>query len=503
MIKKKIGKGIVAFSLSLIMAIAMPIVSYAKVGDVETPLFVENDLTISTEDEQLESISESLEEVIENNIEHSFDSQILSYYLSYEIDEPKSIAEEEADNTDPNYAYIITNGSVIQGTIENANEFRWYAFVLNVTSKYSIWLQMVSTLDADLYIFEYDSTTGQLGLIGGSATDGAGVAEFSTDVLTAGIYFVAVSGYESTGNFAFAYCESTADVEYEVNDTLSSATTISLSTDITGVIDNPYDFDFYKFTLTAPTIVRYSISSTDDYVLAYAGSTGSAPTIIDGTLIKMPAGTYTFAVYSPTGSYSTSSTYTINFNKIGEYADESVVPLRAISEPAGIVFQTNLSGTICYVNGHPIDISYQYDYSNSNSGGSESYHISLNNMEGVRCQIWREEGQFPSVDYYLTSTRPAKIVESKPVLKLMFYTADTSVHFYNINCIGTGAYRDNTCVWNPPYVIVDIDPDDGKLIDICEPNFFYDYAIGSNYISSVPDYFGYMSFNYCLYDYVN
>lgn len=220
-------------------------------------------------------------------------------------------------------------------------------------------------------------------------------------------------------------------------------------------------------------------------------------------LIKMEAGTYTFAVYSPTGSYSTSSTYTINFQKIGEYADESVVPLRAINETAGIVFQTNVSGTICYVNGHPIDISYQYDFDSSNSGGIQSYHISLKNMEGVRCQIWHEETQGPSVDYYFTSTKPAKEVGSKPVLNLMFYTADTSVHFYNISCRGTGAYSENTCFLSPSYVIVEIDPDDGKLIDICEPNYFYDYAVGSNSMTTSQNYGGYMSFNYSLYDFVN
>lgn len=284
MLKKKITvKGTVALVLSFIMLVATPSVSYAKADIFETPVYFENDIVINVEDEQIELNSESLEEVVENSIEHSVDASL----ISNKVDMPQSDRAEEPDNTDPNNAYIITNGSVIQGTIENANEFRWYAFELNETSKYSIWLQMVNTLDANLYIFQYDATTGQLGLIGGSATEGVGIAEFGTDVLDAGIYFVAVSGYESTGDFAFAYSESTIDVEYELNDTSSNASLVSLSTDVSGVIDNPYDWDYYKFTLNSPTIIRYSISSTDNYALGYAGSTGSAPKIIDGTLNRL------------------------------------------------------------------------------------------------------------------------------------------------------------------------------------------------------------------------
>ena len=112
------------------------------------------------------------------------------------------------------------------------------------------------------------------------ASDGAGVEEFSTDVLTDGLYFVAISGYDSTGNFAFAYIESTADVQYETNDTADTAASVSLDSDIVGVIDNPYDFDYYSFTLEKPTVVRYSITTEDDYKLAYVGSTGSAPTFL-------------------------------------------------------------------------------------------------------------------------------------------------------------------------------------------------------------------------------
>ena len=363
---------------------------------------------------------------------------------------------------------------------------------------------MESSLDADLYIYEYEQSTGQIVLIGGSATDGAGAEEFDTGVLTEGLYFVAISGYASVGDFAFAYTESTVDVECEINDTEDTATVIQFNSDFVGVIDNPYDYDYYTFTLDKPTIVRYSINSGEDYKLSYAGSTGDAPIVIDDTLIKMYAGTYTFVVYSPSFSHSTSSSYVVRFNKVGEFADESIVPFRAINEKAGVVFQTNFEGTICYVNGHLIDISYQFDYQNYyDPKNGQNYHISLKNIPGVKCQIWPEYDEGPSVVYYHSSTKPAKRVGSKPLLSLMYFRNDPNVHFYTIQCVGSGIHKDDTLWEDLGYVIVFVDPDDGKLVDIMEYNYFYQFASGTNDISFSNNYGGRMIFNYSKFDYEN
>lgn len=409
---------------------------------------------------------------------------------------------DDADNTDPNYAYIVSNDDVMQGVITTEGEYRWYAFTIDKKSKVSILLQTVEALDADLYMFLLNQESFSLDLIGGSATEGLGVYEFVNTVLEPGTYFFAVNGYEGIGNFAFAYYESSIDAAYEINDYSNVATEVALSANLVGVIDNPYDFDYYKFTVSKPTILRYSITNTKDYVLAYAGSTGSAPIIVDGNMIKVQPGTYYFAVYSPTETYDANSSYTVNFKKIGEYADESIVPLRAIHESSGIIFQTNLSGTKYYVNGNAIDISYTYQFSASNSGGSQNYNISLQSMDGMWCQIWNEEVQGPDVVYYHSSTRPYINIGSKNLLRLMFYTdTESPVKFYRINCRGTGAYAANTLIIDPAYVIVLIDPDTGKLVDIAEYNYFYDFAMGSNRIT----YSGSqsMTFNYSLYDYVN
>lgn len=101
---------------------------------------------------------------------------------------------------------------------------RWYGFVLNKSSKVTILLQMVETLDADIYMFSLNQETYELELYGGSANEGLGVTEYYNSVMSAGTYYFAVSGYEGTGAFAFAYYQSSADVANEVNDSVATAT---------------------------------------------------------------------------------------------------------------------------------------------------------------------------------------------------------------------------------------------------------------------------------------
>ena len=149
-----------------------------------------------------------------------------TYYVSNGIAACSEGVERASDeNTDPNNAYVVTNETIMQGNISTAGEMHWYACSLTEKSKVTILVQMVETLDADLYMFALNGS--QLELIGGSGTEGAGVTEYYNDVLEAGVYFFAVGGYEGTGAFAFAFYQNSADVDYEPNDTLNDAASIS------------------------------------------------------------------------------------------------------------------------------------------------------------------------------------------------------------------------------------------------------------------------------------
>lgn len=427
-----------------------------------------------------EMVATTIEDMNANIVERAYVGDTYSFADSVSV---YSENEDAVTNTDPNYAYLVTNDVIEQRAIETAGEMRWYSFTLTEASKVTILLQMVETLDADIYMFLLNQETYELELYGGSANEGLGVTEYYNTVMSAGTYYFAVSGYEGTGVYAFAYYQSSADATKEVNDSVATATTVTLDGSVTGVIDNPNDVDYYKFTVEQPTIIKYSISSKDGYSLLYAGKSGSNSAIYmvnssTGSYQVMP-GTYYFAVISENSTYSATSTYTANFVEVGSMSGDSAVTIIGISENAGIVYETNDTGSVNYVNGNPVDISYSYVQNLSNSAGSQSYNISIDANAGA-CALLADVFE-PEAVYYHSSTRPAMQVSSRPALMLTFY--DDS-NFYRIHCVCSGAYDMNNLWKDLNFVTVLIDPDTGKLIDIVEFNYYYDFApVGSNSIT--------------------
>ncbi len=399
-----------------------------------------------------------------------------------------ALAETETDNTDPNNAYLVENEDVFRGSILASDEMRWYGFTLNEKSTVSILLQMVSELDADLYMFQLDTSTYNLGLIGGSANAGNGVQEWYNDVLEAGTYYFAVSGYSGVGDFAFAFYNSTTDVDYEVNSSTDTATPIALNTNITGVIDSPYDTDIYKFTITKPMVIKYSITGANGYEYGFPQGVGSTAYSIEGNLAKFLPGTHYFVVRSLNGVYSSEQPYTINYNKIADLANDSSATYLAISEGAKIVFQTDPNGLKNYVNGNPIDLSYSYYSNASNSAGSQVYNITMTQKSDIFAKIYESQYMeypemqqvIPDTVYYLHGSKSNMPIQNKNLLEL---SVSSPSSFYNINCLCSGAYRDNNLYLNLNYATVLIDPDTGKLVDISYFNYFYDYAMGSNSMS--------------------
>lgn len=429
---------------------------------------------------QMEFVQISDEELPENSIsEEVMNVMSRQFNGAAEVGIAPYADEEDTTNTNPDYAVPVSNDSVYQGAIESENEVRWYTFTLSQKSTVTIFMQMADAMDADLYICSDDFT-----IVGGSASEGAGVSELAGSVLDAGTYYLAIEGYEGTGSFAFMYFQSSVDADYEINDSASSATNAALNSSITGVIDSPVDIDYYKLTITNTTIMRYSISSSMGYSLVYAGKSGDNAAIYavngDTYMVKMLPGTYYFAVLGEDDQYSATSTYTINFNKIAELANGGGSDIIGICEKAGIVFQADSNGSNCYVNGNPIDYSYSYVNNLSNSAGSQSYNITIRKRNDVYAYLG--DGEFaPSAVYYHSSTRPAMNVGSRAALELTFYS-DTD--FYSIHCRCTGAYDMNN-FWDETNVVqVLIDPSTGKLIDIVQFNYYYDFApVGTNYIT--------------------
>ena len=107
---------------------------------------------------------------------------------------------DEEDNTDPNNAVDILNGEKKTNSLIT-DEFRWYHFTIQL-SKLTIYLEMDDTIDADLYLLSLNADSGELSIIGNSLNEGTGVDEAIAGKIEAGTYFIAVRGYEGSGNYA-------------------------------------------------------------------------------------------------------------------------------------------------------------------------------------------------------------------------------------------------------------------------------------------------------------
>lgn len=390
------------------------------------------------------------------------------------------VAATTGDNSNVNYAIPVADTNVVQDTLSAAGGMKWYKFTLTQKSKSSIYLQLAQTLDADIYVYSLNTQTYQLQLIGGSATTGVGVTEYYTGALDAGTYYFSISDYEGSGNFAFEYFESTADITNEPNDSIGTATNIAFDTTVTGVIDNPNDIDYYSFTIDTPMVIKCPITSTDGYTLSYVGKTGDSAKIYGVSQVnhvyKVFPGTYYFAVLSSKGNFSSTSTYSVQFEKIGDIStDTSLTNIFYSKREGKMIYQTSADGTLNYVNGHKIDISYTYKKNLVNSAGIQKYDISIDPTVSLI-------GTNPVGIMYYSSTRPAmENIQNQHALMLTL--SNNSIPFYKVHCFGSGAYEGNTCDADFNAVTVAIDPESGKLIDIIDFNYFYDFApVGSNKI---------------------
>lgn len=404
------------------------------------------------------------------------------------VDMTATLSEyEEQENTDPNYAYLVENENIVQGELMQENEMRWYGFILEQKSKISIILQTVSSVDADVYLFKLDQDTYELNLVSGSATSGTGVSEYCTDVLDEGIYYFAISAYEGSGQYAFAFY-ATQDVTYEINDSKATATEIGVNNTIKSVIDNPYDVDYYTFTISNPMITELTtnVGSYSFGIVKADSSTSIYKISQKEEMYQFDAGTYYLVVYSEDGTYGTN--YNIKLNKVANIADNPKSFYYMVNAKAGIVFQSDGYGSNMYVNGNAIDLSYSYNVDASNSAGTQRYNITMTNPSDLRAKIYQSQFMFEDAEdaIYYGMTMPDTVNYIKGskgvgptgnVLELSLYSSSS---FYNIHCVCSGSYAANHYYKDLNFVTVFINPNTGKLVDIEHINYFYEYATGSN-----------------------
>jgi len=128
--------------------------------------------------------------------------------------------------------------------------------------------------------------------------------------------------YSSSGNFTTS--SSTCSDVYESNNSSSAAKTISVNTDVIGLISSTTDLDWFRFTTTSPnTYIQLTLTNLPfDYdvrlynssltLLATSQNGGTASETINRNTSS--AGTYYVRVYGYNGAFSTSQCYNLRIN---------------------------------------------------------------------------------------------------------------------------------------------------------------------------------------------
>jgi hypothetical protein len=390
------------------------------------------------------------------------------------------ISAYSGSNTNPNNALIFEDNVGESQTFTMANEERWYVFRLSEKNKASVYLGMDAAMDADIYVFSLDNSTATLNLIGGSANSTLGQAEYYSAVLEAGAYYVCVTNYAGVGSYNIAYYQTNVDVNYELNDSLDTATDIIFNQKMVGVLDSPYDIDLYKLTVTEYTWIRMFGNYPGKFELGILGSTEGAEWEREGNtgnVYVFSPGTYWFIVRSLDGGYSSTVTYDCTFERVG--GAEKIENYMYTGHFPGTSFEIRQSNDkkLTYINGNMVDIRYLWTHEASNNYGSKAAIISVTPDENTVCS-------YMGVVDYSRSTHP--IMKNRNGTTLLEMTFKSDSEFYKIHWVGTGMFDRETVKLDSPKITVLIEPESGKIVDIVSPNYYYTLKNdGTNGISMI------------------
>lgn len=274
----------------------------------------------STEDEAIEIVINS-EQAEAQNKKKEFTNINQEYYVGEGLN-IDTAALADTNNTDPNNARVIQVNSLVNDVIAEAGQQRWYIFGANA-GKLTLNLDFKnsSNVDYDLYLYKYDDTNGTINLVDGIETTD-NVEHFAC-MVEDGVYFVFVngySGYDAVNPYTLGVVLSVYYDQQEVDDRLHEAHVINdLEFSITGTIDNQFDIDYQKFTITHPGKLYISLSNNGSGKNTYNAKILNAEGIEVGELkqnekysITAPLGTYYFKVSCTDFGGDYTSTYTLN-----------------------------------------------------------------------------------------------------------------------------------------------------------------------------------------------
>lgn len=225
------------------------------------------------------------------------------------------------ENTSASNASLVTVNSMQYDLIAKEKQQRWY-YLWSDAGKLTVDLSApYSTgVDYDVYIYKYNDTEENIGLLTGSENEDT-ADEHIAFMAEAGVYFILVngySGYDAVNSFQLGIGYSTTYDDAEIDDTFATAKTATIPFNISRTIDNAYDHDYVKITVTEAGAVSFTLVNTGSTSNSYrtdvyngAGTNlGYLPQGYEGTISLNP-GNYYLRTRATTYSESSGATYTL------------------------------------------------------------------------------------------------------------------------------------------------------------------------------------------------
>ncbi|WP_051217473.1 carboxypeptidase-like regulatory domain-containing protein [Paenibacillus assamensis] len=171
-----------------------------------------------------------------------------------------------AIHNNPNTAIPVVTSVVYSDTIAEANGQRWYTFQTTNPGKLTVYLQTVqnASIDYNLHLFRLDTTTYNL-VEQEISSYGPNTNELLSRIAPAGIYYVAVNaqaGFDAVNPYLFTIQESPVYDSAEPDDNIWKAKPLTNGIHVNQTIDNLFDEDWIKLTVTAQKSFRLKFNNT-------------------------------------------------------------------------------------------------------------------------------------------------------------------------------------------------------------------------------------------------
>ncbi len=378
----------------------------------------------------------------------------------------------ENDNSDPNGAYYLPFNEAVGDKIDTTGTNKWYGVIADRACRITTLMSAGdASADFDLYVYKLDESTGVLSNIGYSC-QAPGKNEVVDLIVAGGTYYIQINAHTGTGNFGLISYQSSDYIANEINDTISSATVMKESGTLSDAVDSPMDMDVYKFSITSEAS-RKKFTLTNpancNYALYIVKSDNTIYSISSGTTYLLDAGDYYLVVTTADGTYSSKNPYTLdvtNQNCVRNARD-------LVSYNGYLLQQAGTTGLNYYINGKPIDFSYNYKY--DISAGADYLHATMTLSTKSTSEVFNKyfkDTNGVNHEGIMFIKYNSSFNESGRDLALYIPINDVyySYHRTASSSLPPTSVHQSGSVF--AQVIVDVNT--GKVIDLFSPNWYYE-----------------------------